>query len=220
MKAMILAAGRGKRLRPLTDNIPKPLLPVGGRPIIEYTIEALETAGFRDLVINLAHLGDQIESALGDGNRLNVAIQYSREGHVALETGGGIFRALRLLGKKPFLVVNGDIFSEFPYQRLLSPSNNLAHLVLVPNPPHHQQGDFALTDDGKVCQSGDSTYTFSGIGVYRPELFGGCKDGVFPLSPLLREAMDQGKVSGELYRGLWIDIGTLERLESLATVIG
>ena len=219
MKAMILAAGRGERLRPLTDNIPKPLVRVNGRPIIEYTINALEVAGFKDLVVNLAHLGDKIEMGLGDGNRFKVNISYSREGMVGLETGGGIFRALPLLGTDPFVVVNGDIFCDFAYQILAGKPRGLAHIILVPNPDHNPCGDFSLTDDGAVYEGGNQSYTFSGIGIYRPELFEGCKDGKFPLAPILQQAIKRGEVSGEVYRGLWMDLGTLERLHALEKIL-
>ena len=215
MKAMILAAGRGERLRPLTDNIPKPLVPVAGRPIIEYTIDALERAGYKDLIINVAHLGDKIEMCLREANRFNVKISYSREGPVGLETGGGIFRALPLLGKDPFVVVNGDIFCEFAYQTLAGKPRGLAHIILVPNPDHNPCGDFSLTDGGAVYEGGNQSYTFSGIGIYRPELFEGCKGGKFPLAPILQQAMRRGEVSGEVYQGLWMDLGTLERLHAL-----
>lgn len=212
MKALILAAGRGERLRPLTDHTPKPLLEAGGRPLIEHTIIGLAQAGYTDLVINLAHLGEQIQARLGDGGALGVRIAYSHEGDEALETGGGIHRALALLGDGPFLVVNGDIATDYPFERLDAQPQGLAHLVLVANPGHHPQGDFAL-DRGQVLAAGEPRHTFSGIGVYRPELFAGCVPGKFPLAPLLRQAMAQSLVSGELYPGFWMDIGTLERLQ-------
>ncbi|MGM0593859.1 MAG: N-acetylmuramate alpha-1-phosphate uridylyltransferase MurU [Pseudomonadota bacterium] len=213
MRAMILAAGRGERMRPLTDTTPKPLLLAGGRPLIEYHLEALAAAGFDQVVINHAHLGEQIERALGDGERYGLAIRYSAEGP-ALETGGGIFRALPLLGDEPFLVINGDIWCDYPYARLRELPVELAHLVLVDNPPQHPQGDFAL-DAGAVRESGSGCLTFSGIGLYRPELFAGCRDGAFRLAPLLRRAMAEGAVSGEHFRGHWFDIGTPERLKHL-----
>lgn len=210
MKAMILAAGRGERMRPLTDHTPKPLLPAGGRPLIEHIIAALVGSGFREFVVNTAHLGGQIEEHLGDGTRFGARIAYSREGE-ALETGGGIFRALPLLGEGPFLVVNGDIATDFPFARLWDRPAGLAHLVLVPNPPHHAKGDFGLVD-GRVADAESGWFTFSGIGVYRPELFAACSPGKFALAPLLRKAMLNGAVSGELYPGFWMDIGTLQRL--------
>lgn len=210
MKAMILAAGRGERLRPLTDSTPKPLLAAGGRPLIEHLIVDLARGGFTDLVVNTAHLGQQIESYLGDGGRYGVTIAYSRELE-ALETGGGIRQALPLLGEGPFVVVNGDIATDFPFATLRQRPNGLAHLVLVPNPEHHGAGDFALAGDS-ILPSGEPRYTFSGIGVYRPELFADRPLGKFPLAPLLRQAMADDQVSGELYRGLWMDIGTVERL--------
>ncbi len=213
MKAMILAAGRGERMRPLTDHIPKPLLQVGGRPLVVHHIEALAAAGFRELVINHAHLGARIEAALGDGSRWGVRILYSPEGQ-ALETGGGIFNALPLLGEAPFLVVNGDVWCDFPLTLPILPDGLLAHLVLVDNPEHHPDGDFALRA-GRVSNLGVQRLTFSGIGIYHPDLFAGCRPGAFKLAPLLRTACDQGRVGGEHYRGLWMDIGTPERLQRL-----
>lgn len=210
MKAMILAAGRGERMRPLTEHTPKPLLQAGGRPLIEHLILALVAGGFSDIVVNTAHLGEQIEAYLGDGGGLGARIGYSREGE-ALETGGGIQRALPLLGEGPFLVVNGDIATDFPFARLRNRPAGLAHLVLVPNPPHHARGDFSL-DGEAVLDGGESRHTFSGIGVYRPEMFRDLSPGRFALAPLLRAAMAEGQVSGELYEGLWMDIGTVERL--------
>jgi len=215
MKAMILAAGRGERLRPLTDNIPKPLVAVAGRPIIEYTIQALEEAGFKDLIVNLAHLGNKIEMVLQDGSRFSVNISYSREGPVGLETGGGIFHALPLLGNDPFTVVNGDIFCDFPLQTLIKKPPRLAHIILVPNPKHNPSGDFSITDNGTVYVGGNQNYTFAGIGSYQPKLFEGCKEGTYPLAPILRQAMERGDVSGEIYQGLWTDLGTLERINAL-----
>ncbi|HYE34707.1 N-acetylmuramate alpha-1-phosphate uridylyltransferase MurU [Methylocaldum sp.] len=212
MKAMILAAGRGERMRPLTDGTPKPLLAAGGRPLIEHTIESLVNGGFVDIVVNIAHLGERIEAYLGDGARFGAKIAFSSEGE-ALETGGGIHRALPLLGQQAFLVVNGDIATDYPFGRLRDQPSGLAHLVLVPNPSHHPRGDFALRD-GAVLDSGDSRFTFSGIGVYRPELFAGCSPGKFPLAPLLRRAMADGLVSGEVYPGFWMDIGTIDRLRA------
>lgn len=214
MKAMILAAGRGERMRPLTDRVPKPLLKVGGRTLIEHLIGQLTAAGFRELVINQAHLGQQLEQYLGDGSRFGVRIEWSREPEGALETGGGIHQALPLLGDAPFLVVNGDIWTDFPFAGLRRGIAGLAHLVLIDNPLHHPHGDFAL-DGGQVHADGPARLTFSGIGVYRPELFRDCQPGKFPLAPLLRAAMVQGAVSGEHYRGAWLDIGTPERLAEL-----
>ena len=216
MKAMILAAGRGERMRPLTDALPKPLLPVGGRPIIERTIERLARSGFAEIVVNHAHLGHLIEAALGDGARLGVSIRYSAEGE-ALETAGGIARALALLGSDPFVVVNGDIFCDFDFATLRSREldRSLAHLVLVANPAHHPLGDFALRE-GRVFDAGDPRWTFSGIGLYRPELFGPLRPGEkTQLAPLLRAAMARGLVSGEIHPGAWDDVGTPERLEAL-----
>ena len=214
MKAMILAAGRGERLRPLTDRLPKPLLPVAGRPLIEHTIESLVAAGVCEIIINLAWLGELIEKALGDGRRFGAVIGYSHEGRIGLETAGGIVHALGLLGDEPFLVVNGDIVTDFPFRRLRDQPADLAHLVLVPNPPHNKHGDFSVSR-GQVVAAHEHSLTFSGVGVYRPELFQSCQPGRHRLAPLLREAMVRGKVSGECYNGLWMDIGTKERLHEL-----
>lgn len=212
MKAMILAAGRGERLRPLTDDLPKPLLSVAGKPLIERHVEALVASGFDDIVINHAWLGEKIEAALGDGSRFHARITYSPEGEQGLETGGGIFNALPLLDDEPFLVINGDIVTDFDFRHLSRKPAGLAHLVLVPNPAHHPGGDFSLSDRA-VHSVGTPLFTFSGIGVYSPLLFTDCRAGVFPLAPLLRQAMDQGRVTGELYSGLWIDVGTIDRLD-------
>lgn len=213
MKAMILAAGRGERMRPLTDHTPKPLLKAAGKPLIVHHIERLAEAGFDDLVINHAHLGRQIEAALGDGSRWGVRIRYSAE-NPALETGGGIFKALPMLTPDPFLVLNGDVWTEANLASLQLADGLLAHLLLVNNPPHHPAGDFVLSG-GLARSDGHPRHTFSGIGVYRSELFQSCTPGAFPLAPVLREAMDRGLVSGELHDGIWLDIGTPERLREL-----
>lgn len=218
MKAMILAAGRGERMRPLTDGMPKPLLRIGGQTLIERHIHALAGAGIRELVINHAHLGEKLVQALGDGGSYGVEIRWSPEPEGALETGGGIFNALPLLGDAPFVVVNSDIWTDFPFDGLPEQPDGLAHLVLVDNPVHHPGGDFVLST-GRVLQGGGAPLTFSGIGVYRPELFAGCAPGAFPLAPLLRQAMDDGRVSGEHYRGTWFDIGTPERLQEVNDVV-
>lgn len=214
MKAMILAAGRGERLRPFTDYTPKPLLPVAGKPLIVWHIEALVAAGIRDIVINHAWLGEQIEATLGQGDAFGAHIVYSPEGEQALETGGGIYHALPLLGDTPFLVVNGDVCTDYNFSRLPSRLTGLAHLLLVANPAHHAAGDFFLangrvTDDD--AEAGATRLTFSGIGLYSPRLFEGCEEGRFPLAPLLCRAMAQGQVSGECYSGHWVDVGTPER---------
>jgi MurNAc alpha-1-phosphate uridylyltransferase len=216
MKAMILAAGRGERMRPLTDHTPKPLLKVGEYSLIEHLIRSLKQHGFDDLIVNHAHLGAQIETCLGSGSQFDVAIRYSSEGETGLETGGGIFKALPLLGDDPFLVVNGDVWTDYPFSRLqLQPADTLAHLVLVDNPEHHQQGDFALDDAGLIHNHGDRKLTFSGIAVYRPEIFNSCQPGKFPLAPLLRQFADASQLSGEYYDGVWSDVGTAERLQML-----
>ncbi len=215
MKAMILAAGRGERMRPLTDKIPKPLLEVQGKRLIEYHIENLVSAGFREIVINHAWLGAQIEHFLGDGSSYGARIRYSAESE-ALETGGGIYRALPLLsdGNAPFLVVNGDIWCAYSFDKLNINIKGLAHLILVDNPPHRAQGDFAW-QEGQIALQGSRKLTFSGIGVYHPMLFAACQAGKFPLAPLLRQAIQNGQASAEHYQGTWMDIGTPERLEKL-----
>jgi MurNAc alpha-1-phosphate uridylyltransferase len=211
---MILAAGRGERLRPLTDHTPKPLLPVRGKPLIEWHLEALARGGVREVVINLSWLGAQIRDALGNGERWGVSIRYSDEGPVALETGGGIFRALPLLGEQPFLLVNGDIFTDFECTRIPLAADAHAHLLLVPNPAHHPGGDFAL-DGAVVTETGAPRYTYAGIAKFHPDFFAGCSDGRFPLLPLLRRAIAERRLQGEVYRGLWTDVGTAERLAAL-----
>jgi MurNAc alpha-1-phosphate uridylyltransferase len=218
MKAMLLAAGRGDRMRPLTDTTPKPLLRIGGQTMIERHIHALARAGITELVINHAHLGEQLVTALGDGHACGVDIAWSAEPDGALETGGGIYNALPLLGDAPFLVVNADIWTDFPFAGLPAQIDGLAHLVMVDNPAHHTGGDFSLSA-GRLSQRGPAMLTFSGIGVYRPALFAGCNSGAFPLAPLLRRAMDAGQVSGEHYRGSWFDIGTPERLDAVNRMV-
>jgi MurNAc alpha-1-phosphate uridylyltransferase len=215
MKAMILAAGRGERMRPLTDRTPKPLLQAGEHRLIEYHLFNLAKAGFRDIIINVAWLGQQIIDTLGDGSRYGVRIDYSDEGEQALETGGGIFNALPLLGDDPFLVVNGDVWTDYPFNKLygLIP-HGLAHLVLVNNPEHHPRGDFFL-NQGLIAYTGKKKCTFSGIGVYKSEFFSGQSAGAFPLAPLVRDHAKQRLVSAELYTGQWQDIGTIERLNEL-----
>lgn len=213
MKAMILAAGLGTRMRPLTLHTPKPLLPVGKTTLIEQHIHNLSKQGLRELVINHAYLGEKIEQHLGDGQRYGCSIAYSREGE-PLETGGGIFRALPLLGPDPFVVINGDIWLDFPLADLHLPAGKLAHLILVPNPDFHPVGDFAL-EQGMVRASGTPRYTFSGLSVLHPALFAGCAAGAFKLAPLLIAAMEQGRVSGQLFEGYWQDVGTVERLAQL-----
>jgi MurNAc alpha-1-phosphate uridylyltransferase len=216
MKAMILAAGRGERMRPLTDTKPKALLSVGSRPLIEWHLDKLAHAGFTQVVVNHAHLGSMLEAEFGNGSRYGLGIRYSAE-REALETAGGIAHALPLLGAEPFLVINADVYCDYDFAALgnLSLGDRLAHLVLVDNPAQHPGGDFAL-DAGQVRESGARKLTYSGIGVYAPRLFGGIPPGAkAPLAPLLRKAMAAGRVSGEHYRGRWYDIGTPERLAEL-----
>lgn len=214
MRAMILAAGRGERMRPLTDHTPKPLLAVGGKPLIVWHIERLARAGFRELVINHAHLGAQIEAALGSGQQWHVNIRYSPE-VTALETAGGIANALPLLGDQPFLVVNGDVFTDIDYASLVLPAGQLAHLVMVDNPPQHAAGDFGLVN-GRVVETESDRLTFSGVGLYHPSLFQAVQRGqAAKLAPLLKAAMQQQQVTGQHHQGLWHDIGTPERLAQL-----
>lgn len=224
---MILAAGRGERMRPLTDHCPKPLLPAGGKPLLQWHIEALAAVGIDHIVINHAHLGEQIETYFGDGSAFGVHLTYSPEA-TALETAGGIRKALPMLGTESFLVINGDVACQWPLSKALQiaktwpaeavpGSSCLAYLILVPNPVHNPQGDFAL--QGSVVKQpteGESAFTFSGIGLYHPSLFENTPAGaVAKLAPLLRQAMATGKVQGELFSGFWMDIGTPERLDEL-----
>jgi len=216
--AMILAAGKGERMRPLTDNLPKPLLQAGGKPLLQYHLENLARAGVGRIIINHARLGEMIEKRFGDGHSFGVEIIYSPEGDEPLETGGGIKKALPLLGAEVFIVINADIWTDFDFKPLPQSPAGLAHLVLVPNPDHHPGGDFVL-DNGLVKDENGDRYTFSGIGVYRPELFAGCEQDVFPLAPVLRTAMSRAAVSGEIYTGAWFDIGTPDRLNCLDELI-
>ncbi|MFB2831553.1 N-acetylmuramate alpha-1-phosphate uridylyltransferase MurU [Aeromonas jandaei] len=213
MKAMLLAAGRGERMRPLTDLLPKPLLAVGGKPLIVHHIEKLKAAGVTELVINHAWLGHKLVETLGDGGALGVTIHWSAE-ECALETAGGIIQALPLLGDEPFLVINGDTWLDLDYRSLVGQplAENLAHLWLAPNPPQHPAGDFAL-QDGKVVDT--PAFTFSGVGLYQPAAFAGLPAGARKLAPLLREWMAQGLVGGSLLAGEWRDIGTVDRLREL-----
>lgn len=217
MKAMILAAGRGERMHPLTDTTPKPLLKVGGKALIEYHLDNIKQAGLHDVVINHAWLGEQIEARLGDGSRYGLNIEYSREAE-ALETAGGIQRALPVLGDEPFIVINGDIWTDYSLASLPQALTGLAHLVMVTNPPHHRLGDFMLRS-GELLPEGKDCLTFSGIGLYRPELFTGLKPGKSPLAPLLREAMENRNITGEHYTGQWFDIGTPQRLRELDNML-
>lgn len=230
VKAMILAAGRGKRLRPLTDQIPKPLVPLCGKPLIEYHLEKLAQAGVKEVVINHAWLGSQIEQTLGDGSRWDLKIHYSAEPEGGLETAGGIINALPLLGDAPFLVVNGDVFCEMDFNGLVSKAKALAktdlennddvslgHLVLVPSPEHNPTGDFGLNNENQVLSEGE--FTFAGLSVLSPKLFSDMDVGFVPLAPILRQAMQEGKISGQVETGLWSDIGTIERLEQTEALL-
>ena len=216
---MILAAGRGERMRPLTDVTPKPLLQAGPHRLIEYHLINLARAGFTEVIINVAWLGQQIIEALGNGEKYNINICYSNEGDQALETGGGIFKALPLLGDAPFLVVNGDVWTDYPFENLQSfQLKDKAHLILINNPAHNPKGDFAISKDRLLNEARDK-FTFSGIGVYSKEFFTTSCDGKYPLAPMIRKYIDSNEISGEVYDGRWIDIGTPQRLESLIDLL-
>ena len=214
MKAMILAAGRGKRLRPVTDQVPKPLIEVGAETLIGRHLRRLSGAGIEDVLINLAHLGDQIRASLGDGSDFGVRLRYTLEPDGALETGGGIYNALESLRGAPFLVVNGDIWTDFPFDRLVREIETAAHIVLVPNPPHNPRGDCSLRANS-VTIPGNGSLTFSSMGVYRASLFDRCGPGRFPLWPVVAEAASRDRVSGERYDGGWFDVGAPDRLAAL-----
>jgi len=219
MKAMILAAGRGERMRPLTDELPKPLLEVDDKPLIVYHIEKLAEAGFDEIIINIAHLGFKIPVSLGDGSAWDIKITYSDEQEIgALESAGGIIKALPLLGEETFLVVNGDIFCEYKFDASLQLKDNLAHLILVKNPPHNPNGDFGL-DNACVLNDDKIKYTFSGIGYYNPKIFESLKAEKSALAPILREHIETKDISGELFDGSWHDIGTPQRLDDINRIV-
>ncbi len=211
---MILAAGRGERMRPLSDAMPKPLLEAGGYRLIDYHLAALRKAGIREVVVNLSWLGDRIREALGDGVQQGLSVTYSHEGAAPIGTGGGIHRALPLLGADPFLLVNGDIWIDLPFDALRRPAGSLAHLVLIDNPPHHPGGDYGLDPGGHVLAA-PTPLTYSGLAVLDPRLFEGCEAGTFPLKPLLDRALAAGRLSGQRHDGSWSDVGTPERLAAL-----
>ncbi len=218
MKAMILAAGRGERLRPLTDHTPKPLIDVGGRSLIGHHLAALADAGFADVVINVAYRGEQIIDTLGDGEHWGLTIRYSRETPGALDTGGGIRNALALLGEAPFALISADVFTDFDYRRLRQVDLEAGlHAVLVDNPPHHPDGDFGLGSDGRL-NSGPPCWTYAGIGVYAPALFADPSSARFPLVAVMREAIASGRASGERHRGRWVDVGRPAALEMARTM--
>ena len=216
MKAFILAAGRGERMRPLTDSTPKPLLMAGGKPLIVWHLERFAAAGFREVVINHAHLGERIEAALGDGSQWGLSIRYSPEPPGALETAGGIANALPLLGDQPFLVVNGDVYCDIDFGHFSGSTAAEAHLVMVANPAHHAGGDFSLDGQRVIYTNGEQTLTYAGIGVFLPSFFTGVKRGeVMKLRPLLDAAIAAGTLTGERYAGRWVDVGTPQRLAEL-----
>jgi MurNAc alpha-1-phosphate uridylyltransferase len=225
VKAIVLAAGRGERLRPITDTTPKPLVTVAGKPLIVYHLEGLARAGIRDVVVNLSWLPDKLRSALRDGSDYGVRITYSDEGPVALETGGGIFNAIQHLGPGPFMVVNGDTFTDIDFGALKvgaeahTRAGALARLVFVPNPTQHPRGDFGLDGDHVVERETDR-FTYSGVGVYRPEFFEGSRPGKFPLLPLFKRAIGLRRLFGELHQGEWCDVGTPLRLAELDERVG
>jgi len=214
LKAIVLAAGRGERMRPLTERLPKPLLEVGGHRLIEYHLAALFDLGVRDVVVNLSWHGDRIREALGDGHTRGVSIRYSEEGPEPLGTGGGLLAALPLLGDEPFLVVNGDVWTDFPLRSLKAPRASLAHLVLVDNPEHHPGGDFGL-EPGGLATPGPDRLTYSGVSMLDPRLFDGSLPGIFALKPLLDAALEKGRLTGQRYGGAWRDVGTPARLAAL-----
>lgn len=211
---MVLAAGRGERLRPITDDIPKPLIEVGGQSLLERHLDNLRSAGIETVVINLGWLGDKIVERVGSGTQHGLEVLYSQEGDDILETGGGIHKALPMLGSEPFLVVNGDIYTDMPVPDLSLDEGCLGHLVMVPTPGYRTHGDFNI-DAGLIRNGADADHTFSGVAIYRPEFFDGCEAGRFSIAPMLREAADRGELSGSLYDGFWADAGTPDRLESL-----
>jgi len=213
MRAMILAAGRGERLRPLTDSVPKSLIEVHGQSLLERHLKNVREASIEDVVINLGWLGDQIQQRIGSGSRFGLNVTYSDEGDNILETGGGIQNALHLLGSDPFLVVNADIYTDMPVPVVELAEDALGHLVLVPTPEYRDAGDFELVD-GLVRNSAAPPLTFSGVAVYRPEFFNECEAGRFSIVPMLREATDAGHMQGALFTGLWADVGTPERLKA------
>lgn len=219
MKAMVLAAGRGERMRPLTDRLPKPLLPVAGEPLVGHQLRALAAAGVREVVMNCSWLADELRAQLGDGSAWGVSIEYSPEPWPPLDTGGGIYQALPLLGQEPFLLVNGDVWSELSPAALALPSGMLGHLVLVPNPAHHPAGDFGLVD-GRVAPDARPRLTYGGMAILAPELFRDCRPGRFPLAPVLKAAALQGKISGVRHGGGWVDVGTPARLYALRSRLG
>ena len=214
MRAMILAAGRGERLRPLTDEIPKSLVEVRGKSLLERHLEHVRSAGIKTVVINLGWLGDKIVERIGSGSRYGLEVIYSQEGEDILETGGGIHKALPRLGEDPFLVVNADIYTDMPVPVVQLGDSHLGHLVMVPTPDYRDHGDFDI-ENGLIRNSDKAPYTFSGVAIYRPAFFDGCEAGRFPLAPLLREAADRGQLSGSLYDGTWADVGTPDRLAAL-----
>lgn len=214
MRAMILAAGRGERMGDLTVKTPKPLLKVNGKYLIEYTLMQLHAAGMKEIVINVAYHAEQIKQALGDGQRYGVNIHYSEE-EQRLETGGGIFKALPLLGRDPFLVMSADIITQYPLHKLPKQLTGLAHLVMIANPSYHPNGDFGLAH-GLIDLTAKPTYTFANIGIYHPDLFAACQPGFFPLKNVLLPAIQQGRVSGEVYKGVWYNVGTPADLQAVS----
>jgi MurNAc alpha-1-phosphate uridylyltransferase len=215
---MILAAGRGERLRPLTDETPKSLVDVGGQSLLERHLVHVRAAGIRTVVINLGWLGDRIVERVGSGRRYGLEVVYSQEGDNILETGGGIYKALPTLGEEPFLVVNADIFTDMPVPEVTLADDHLGHLVMVPSPAYRDGGDFDI-EDGLIRNTSAQSLTFSGIAIYRHEFFADCKPGRFPLAPMLREAAERGQLSGSLYDGQWADVGTPERLAALRAAL-
>jgi MurNAc alpha-1-phosphate uridylyltransferase len=215
--ALIFAAGRGERLRPITDTCPKPLCKIQGTPLIEHHIKHLAAAGFQKIVVNICHLGGEIRTHLGNGSRFGVDLLYSPEPPGALETGGGVMNAQRLLGNEAFVTVNADICTDYPFQNLRFPSKSLAHLILVPKPDDFSEADFGISSESYLSNE-NRKYTFTGIACYRPEFFTNLKPGRFSITPHIRHQADKKTVSAEVYLGRWIDIGTHERLEAAQAV--
>ena len=213
MKAMILAAGRGKRMRHLTEHTPKPLLEVNGKPLIVYHLLQLARLGVRDVVINISYLAERLQTALGDGRRFGVNIIYSYE-PAPLDTGGGVYQALPLLGTAPFLVISADIWTDYDFSQLAQKITRRAHLVLVPNPDYHPDGDFTC-ENGLLGLTGSPKFTFASFGIYHPALFKGCQPGAFPLAALYKSGIESGAITGEIYSGKWFNVGTPEDLRDL-----
>ena len=219
MKAMLLAAGRGERMRPLTDKLPKPLIPVGSKALIEHNLEKLKQAGITEVVINVSYCAKQIIDRIGNGERFGIKITYSYEPDAPLGTGGGIFQALKFLGNAPFLVLSSDVWTDYPFEQLLQQPKGEGHLILVENPDFHPDGDFCLLETGQVSSKQSPKLTYANIAVIHPRLFKSCQSGAYALAPLLEKAMTRSAVTGEVYRGQWYNVGTPKELEKLQKIL-